>query len=581
MSAASWFSKSRSNFKSLFFYEDTVFENHPLLKNELIEIREYQVNIAKSALRGNTLVVLPTGLGKTVIAIFIIVEVLRRKGGKILFLAPTKPLVEQHVRTLKNLTKVKNIALLTGEIRKNKRKDLVKDAEIVVSTPQVIQNDIQSGDINIGEFTLIVFDEAHKAVGNYAYVYIAKEYAKSREDHLILAMTASPGGSEEKVMEIIENLRIENVEIRTEHDADVRKYVKGIKTRIVTLPMPEELKKLHKALKELYDEIIAELRKYELFLRKKRITRKDLLIAQATVRDRIEEGNTDYYNAAMLLTMAIKVDYAMEYLETQGLEACYEQLQRIITEGNSRDGSRAAKMLVSNARFIQVVRLARELIKNKNSVENPKLDALKVIVRKQLSENPNSRIIVFTHFRETSQIVAEALNKLPGIRAVRFIGQASKGEDKGMNQRKQVEILKKFREGVYNVLVATQVAEEGLDIPSTDMVIFYEPVPSEIRAIQRRGRTGRTDIGKVVILTIKGTRDVAYHWSSKHKERKMKNELRWLRVLLKDRFRNREFRKIFADEPSRSDVDEPTQTKKVEKSIRPERKKQLSLLDFV
>ncbi len=581
MSAASWFSKSRSNFKSLFFYEDTVFENHPLLKNELIEIREYQVNIAKSALRGNTLVVLPTGLGKTVIAIFIIVEVLRRKGGKILFLAPTKPLVEQHVRTLKNLTKVKNIALLTGEIRKNKRKDLVKDAEIVVSTPQVIQNDIQSGDINIGEFTLIVFDEAHKAVGNYAYVYIAKEYAKSREDHLILAMTASPGGSEEKVMEIIENLRIENVEIRTEHDADVRKYVKGIKTRIVTLPMPEELKKLHKALKELYDEIIAELRKYELFLRKKRITRKDLLIAQATVRDRIEEGNTDYYNAAMLLTMAIKVDYAMEYLETQGLEACYEQLQRIITEGNSRDGSRAAKMLVSNARFIQVVRLARELIKNKNSVENPKLDALKVIVRKQLSENPNSRIIVFTHFRETSQIVAEALNKLPGIRAVRFIGQASKGEDKGMNQRKQVEILKKFREGVYNVLVATQVAEEGLDIPSTDMVIFYEPVPSEIRAIQRRGRTGRTDIGKVVILTIKGTRDVAYLWSSKHKERKMKNELRWLRVLLKDRFRNREFRKIFADEPARSDMDEPTQTKKVEKSIRPERKKQLSLLDFV
>ncbi len=557
-----------------------MFENHPLLKNELIEIREYQVNIAKSALRGNTLVVLPTGLGKTVIAIFVIVEVLRRKGGKILFLAPTKPLVEQHVRTLRNLTKVKNIALLTGEIRKNKRKDLVKDAEIVVSTPQVIQNDIQSGDINIGEFTLIVFDEAHKAVGNYAYVYIAKEYAKSREDHLILAMTASPGGSEEKVMEIIENLRIENVEIRTEHDADVSKYVKEIKTRIVTLPMPEELKKLHKAIKELYDEIIAELRKYELFLRKKRITRKDLLIAQATVRDRIEEGNTDYYNAAMLLTMAIKVDYAMEYLETQGLEACYEQLQRIITEGNSRDGSRAAKMLVSNARFIQVVRLARELIKNKDRVENPKLDALRVIVRKQLSENPNSRIIVFTHFRETSQIVAEALNEVPGIRAVRFIGQASKGEDKGMNQRKQVEILRKFREGVYNVLVATQVAEEGLDIPSTDMVIFYEPVPSEIRAIQRRGRTGRTNIGKVVILTIKGTRDVAYLWSSKHKERKMKNELRWLRVLLKDRFRNREFRKIFADEPARSDVDEPTQTKKVEKSIKPERRKQLSLLDF-
>ncbi len=70
-----------------------------------------------------------------------------------------------------------------------------------------------------------------------------------------------------------------------------------------------------------------------------------------------------------------------------------------------------------------------------------------------------------------------------------------------------MEILDAFRAGEYNVLIATSVAEEGLDIPSTDLVIFYEPVPSEIRSIQRRGRTGRNAVGRVVVLMSKGTRD--------------------------------------------------------------------------
>ena len=109
-------------------------------------------------------------------------------------------------------------------------------------------------------------------------------------------------------------------------------------------------------------------------------------------------------------------------------------------------------------------------------------------------------------------------------------------------------MVEKFKKGEYNVLVATSVAEEGLDIPATDMVIFYEPVPSEIRSIQRRGRTGRARIGKVVILTIKGTRDIAYLWSSRNKEKKMKNELLWLRMLLKDKLKNVEKREVMKEE---------------------------------
>ncbi len=545
-----------------------MYISHPLLRESTIEEREYQVNIAKSALRGNTLVVLPTGLGKTVIAILVMVEVLHRKGGKVLFLAPTKPLVEQHARSIKKLTKLDRVITLTGEVSKSKRGEMYGDAKIVVATPQVIQNDVLSSLLDLKEFSLVIFDEAHRAVGNYAYVHIAREYRKSRDDHLILGITASPGGDEEKIMEIIENLGIENVEIRTEEDPDVRKYVKGFKIRWVELPMPEEIKELHASLKSLYESIVNELRKFGLFVTLRRVTRSDILRAQKIVQDEIAQGKSEYYQAAMLLTQAIKVDYALEYLETQGFEACYTYLQKIIEEGNARGGSKAARNLVRDERFIEAVRIARRIAERIDEVENPKLNALRVIIRKELAANPDMRIIVFTHFRETSALVTESLQDLPGVSVARFVGQASRGEDKGLKQREQVEIVEKFKKGEYNVLVATSVAEEGLDIPATDMVIFYEPVPSEIRSIQRRGRTGRARIGKVVILTVKGTRDIAYLFSSRSKERKMKNELRWLKLLLHEKLKGKPQRRIMESPP---DVLERKEER---------RKGQLTLVDF-
>ena len=126
-------------------------------------------------------------------------------------------------------------------------------------------------------------------------------------------------------------------------------------------------------------------------------------------------------------------------------------------------------------------------------------------------------------------MVEAALNEYTGVKAVRFVGQASKGLDKGLRQKEQVELIKKFKEGVYNTLVATSVAEEGLDIPATDLVVFYEPIPSEIRTIQRRGRTGRRRAGKVVILITRQTRDETYHYTSRAKEKRMRSELQKLR----------------------------------------------------
>jgi Fanconi anemia group M protein len=157
---------------------------------------------------------------------------------------------------------------------------------------------------------------------------------------------------------------------------------------------------------------------------------------------------------------------------------------------------------------------------------DPKQEALKQIIQET---KRGIKIIVFTQYRDTAREIVKNINEIEGVRAVRFVGQMTKEGDAGLSQKEQLKILDGFIGGEFNVLVATQVAEEGLDIPSVDLVVFYEPVPSEIRAIQRRGRTGRKRAGKVVVLMTKDTRDEGIYWSSAFKERRMKKSLRQIK----------------------------------------------------
>ncbi|HHF56586.1 MAG TPA: DEAD/DEAH box helicase, partial [Thermoplasmatales archaeon] len=175
--------------------------------------RDYQINIFNSVKDKNSLVVLPTGLGKTIIAIMMIAY--KIKYGKILFLAPTKPLCEQHYATIKELTTIEGVFLVTGEkTKKEKREKIYQMAKVIVATPQTIENDLDV--INLKEFSLAIFDEAHRAVGNYAYVAIAK--ACLEQGVQILGLTASPGSDFSRLKEVITNLGIENIEVRSEED---------------------------------------------------------------------------------------------------------------------------------------------------------------------------------------------------------------------------------------------------------------------------------------------------------------------------------------------------------------------------
>ena len=492
---------------------------HPRIVPGAVARRDYQVAIAHEAAKRNTLVILPTGMGKTVVALLVAAERVEQAPGKVLLLAPTKPLVEQHAAFFAATLAGAKIGSFTGETPPEERELAYRAADMIVSTPQVVQNDVVAGRFDMKSVTLLMLDEAHRAVGNYAYVFIADAYRRARMGGRVLAMTASPGAKAEKIREICENLGIAGVEVRTEHDADTAPYVQDTDVEWKTVAVPESLKQAAAHLRAMYDEAVSALRLAGLLPPHLRfVNRKVLLDAGASLQARVRSGEKEdgLFRALSAQAAALKLGHAVELVETQGVAALQQYLERL-----GSDESKAAKAILADPRVAQV----RKLVSESRS-DHPKLRQVAILLRQQLKEKPDARILVFTNFRDTSEVLVEALRAVEGVRPARFVGQASRSEsDKGMSQKKQIEMIEAFKEGTHNVLVATSVAEEGLDIPQVDLVIFYEPVPSEIRAIQRRGRTGRRRAGRVVILITKDTRDETYHFASRGKEKRMRTEI--------------------------------------------------------
>jgi len=514
-----------------------VFVDHPLIRRGSVEDRDYQRNIANSCLKRSTLVVLPTGMGKTVIAARVIAEVLHSRGGRVLLLAPTKPLVEQHAATLRDVLVVapERIALFTGEVAAPEDREILwRESKIVVSTPQVVRNDVKQGRVSLEGVSLIVFDEAHRSVGNYAYVDVAATY-KDNPAGLVLGMTASPGNESETILEVCGNLGIEGVEIRTEDDPDVVSYVHEIDVERIVVEPPEAAQEIRAQLKKVLDEQIERLKACGFLQEIDRPTTRDLLAAGQLIRARLDSGERQgpVFTAATAQAVAMKANHGIELAETQGMEALRSYLDRTEAEANSR----ADRQFLTRPEVVKARQLASE-----SKTEHPKVRKVLWTVRDQFLKKPDSRVIVFTHYRDMAEQVSRELATLPGIRPARFVGQATRGDDVGLKQREQVDMIERFKAGDHNVLVCTAVGEEGLDIPATDLVVFYEPIPSEIRTIQRRGRTGRTRAGRVVMLVTRGTRDEAYLYSSRRKERRMHVEL--------DRLRRDLRQKIFVGQPT-------------------------------
>ncbi|MGQ9788374.1 MAG: helicase-related protein [Candidatus Hadarchaeaceae archaeon] len=500
---------------------------NPLVRTEALEERSYQLRIAEEAIKRNTLVVLPTALGKTVIAALVASHFLYNYSDlKVLVMAPTRPLVLQHRNTFLRLLKIRpgDFQVLTGKYKPSFRLHAWQGkSRIYFATPQVVDNDRSLG-MSLNDFSLLIFDECHRARKNYAYTRVAQAYVGESPYPMILGLTASPGADREKIEEICRALYIEHVEARTEEDEDVKPYLSPVAVEWKLVRLPESYRLIERAIRRMLDDRLQRLAAMGVVRKNpKYIFISDLLKAGDSIRERLEMTPTPdergpLFSALVLQSSALTLFHALELLVSQGSQTLRLFLERI------KNSSKAShKTIVTELVFNGVYRI----LESGGLEDHPKVDVLERLVLEQLSSSPSSRIIVFTQYRDTSTYLAARLSKL-GLTVVRFIGQANRDQDQGLTQDQQALLLERFRSGDVKVLVATSIAEEGLDIPGVDLVVFYEPVPSEIRYIQRKGRTGRRSFGKVIILATEGTLDVSYLVASRRMAERMKQMVKRL-----------------------------------------------------
>lgn len=515
------------------------FTNHPLIRKNILQFREYQKNISSLAMIKNTLVILPTALGKTIISLLVSVNTLYNyRNARILVLAPTRPLVNQHWKSFVSYLKLKDeqTVVVTGKIPPHVRSVIWNRNEIrlVFSTPEVVRNDIREKRFELNNFLLVVFDEAHRAVKDYAYTFIADQYMKHCSFPLILGLTASPGSEKNKIQEICNNLFIEHLEYKTEKDNDVIQYINPIEIDWKWFDLPLEYKYVKSILKRILDEKLDWLIDRKIITKNSKwIFKKDLISVGDELRRTLitipEERRRSLYFALIQQSNALSLMYCIELTESQGFYSLGTFLDRI-----QREGGKGHRMLIDDKRVIEIRRLVEQLNKEHPKIQHL-IDTLTERFNSEISaKNPHlfshgeskkdSRVLIFTQYRDTAQHIVDLLTKNK-IRASKFVGQSKRQGDPGMKQEEQNIVLDKFKEGEFNVLVATSIAEEGLDIPTVDLVIFYEPIPSEIRHIQRKGRTGRKNIGSVQILATKDTIDQHYLEVSRKKMEKMKSIL--------------------------------------------------------
>jgi len=504
-----------------------------MIKN--FEPRLYQQTILATAAEKNTLVVLPTGMGKTNIFLMLAAQRLKHyPSSKVLFIGPTRPLIEQYMNVFKEHFEIdeNDIAVFTGMVSPKKRAELWKKSRIIFSTPQGLENDIISNGINLEEVCLLGVDEAHRAIGDYAYVFVAKQFMKLSRFPRIIALTASPGSDMQKIQEVCKNLFIEDIEVRTDDDPDVKPYIQEMQIEWVNVELPRVFTDIQRLLLLFLRERFDKLKKIGILRRAdvKYVSKSDLLQLQAELRSRILQGEKNFvvWNAISMLAEVMKVHHVIELLETQGIVSLQKYFEKLVSESKTSK-TKAIKSIMNDSNFRLAMAKARILHEEK--VEHPKLIELQNIIEKEVSEKKDVKIIIFNQYRDNAVDIAEKLNKIENVTAKIFVGQQKKNET-GLSQKEQKHLLDDFKNGLLNVLVATSIGEEGLDIPKVDLVVFYEPIPSAIRSIQRRGRTGRQEKGRVIILMAKGTRDEAYKWVAHHKEKKMYRNLTNLRKKL-------------------------------------------------
>jgi Fanconi anemia group M protein len=408
-------------------------------------------------------------------------------------------------------------------VRPDDRAELWESARIVIATPQVVENDLVGNRVSLRDVTHLTFDECHRATGDYAYVYIAERYHADAADPLVTGMSASPGGDEEAILEVCANLGLDEVAVMTEDDADVDEYTYDTDVEWERIDLPDEVLDIRDALNEVITDRLEKLKSLGITNRTSPdLSQKDLNEMRGKLQQMMNNDQSKGYKGMSTHAEIMKLRRAVELVETQSVEALRRYFERQRNAARSSGASKASQRLVSEPKVREAMRKAESF-----DGIHPKFSKTRILLAETLGIEEGERVIVFTESRDTAEALTDFLSESFDVR--RFVGQGDKEGSDGMTQKEQQETLDAFRNGEFEVLVSTSVAEEGLDVPEVDLVLFFEPVPTAIRSIQRKGRTGRQTEGRVVVLLAEDTRDEAFFWISRRREQEMEDELNALK----------------------------------------------------
>ncbi|KAF4026434.1 hypothetical protein G4228_018433 [Cervus hanglu yarkandensis] len=528
-----------------------------------LNLRPYQLEVAQPALEGkNIIICLPTGSGKTRVAVYIAKDHLDKKKkasepGKVMVLVNKVPLVEQLFRKEFEpfLKKWYHVTRLSGDTQlKITFPEVVKSHDVIISTAQILENSLLNSEegeddgVELSDFSLIIIDECHHTNKEAVYNNIMRRYLKQKLKNnklkkenkpviplpQIVGLTASPGvggakkqaKAEEHILKICANL--DAVTIKTVKQ-NINLLKEQIKEPCKKFVIADDTKK--DPFKDKLLEIMTKIQifcqispmsdfgtqPYEQWL----IQMEKKAAKEGNRKDRVCAEHLRKYNEALQINDTIRMIDAYNHLETFYNDEKEKKFAVLLGDESDDDGDdedvgdgktplklhETDEFLISL--FLGNKKKLKKLAQNPEH-ENEKLIKLRNTIMEQYSRTEGSaRGIIFTKTRQSAYALSQWIIENEkfsevGVKAHHLIGAGHSSEFKPMTQNEQKEVISKFRTGKINLLIATTVAEEGLDIKECNIVIRYGLVTNEIAMVQARGRA-RADESTYVLVAQSGS----------------------------------------------------------------------------
>ncbi|KAI8046401.1 hypothetical protein M5D96_002603 [Drosophila gunungcola] len=486
-----------------------VSTGHNWIYPKNLPLRTYQQSIVQSALFKNTWWWYPKG--------------------KIVFMAPTRPLVSQQISACQRIMPFASTdtVQLTGQLPRHKRAELWATKRVFFATPQVVHSDMLDADggatFPFSSIKMMVVDEAHRAKGRYAYTQVADSLMARNRNFRMLALSATPGRTMEDVAAVCQNLYISNLQVRWDNSIDVQPYIHRRTIRTIVVSLKERILEPRERLLQIIEPYLRRLIEAEIFRGNKgNISKNSLLFEQKTFTERSAQGqrHPDHNIIMESFAMCISMYHSLELMERHGL--------RVFVNNFDADEDGREKFVLTRdselRNLVEKVRLelgANPLDYTTHTMTNgevpplpadldfghAKYEKLRQVLLQHFESNAESRAIVFCEYRESVMLIHRLLlQHRPVLRPRCFVGQGSTvGASYSLTQKQQLQIMSDFRSGTSNVLVATSIGEEGIDVGEVEMIVCFDICSSNpTRFVQRIGRTGRKKNGEVVMLVTEG-----------------------------------------------------------------------------